>query len=303
MSGVAPALGELHDRPCPVCGNERRGRVVAESNVDPEALGRFAFASRKQPELMRHRLVECSECDVVYANPAPSAAMLADAYEQADFDSAEEARYAAATYASVVRRLMGRLPGEGGALDIGTGDGAFMVELDRMGFTRVEGVEPSTAPRAAAPDGVRGRIRAGVFAAADFAPRSMRLVTCFQTIEHVPDPLALCRDAAELLVPGGALLVVAHDRRALVNRAMGLRSPIHDVEHLQLFSPASLRRLLSEAGLVGVGGRHIVNRYPLGYWMRLAPVPAGPVERSRVARLPVALPVGNQAVWGFRPRL
>ena len=100
----------------------------------------------------------------------------------------------------------------------------------------------------------------------------------------MPDPLALCRDAARLLVPGGALVLVGHDRRAPVNRVMGKRSPVFDIEHLQLFSQPSMRRLLAEAGLEGVGGRHIVNRYPVRYWMRLAPLPTERLERMRFSR-------------------
>lgn len=301
MEGEASALPELVQRACPVCRSDTSGRVVAESNVDPAALDAYAYASRKPPELMRYRLVECPDCDTVYASPAPAPGFLAEAYAGAAFDSGEEAAYAAATYAALVRRMLRRLPRAGGALDIGTGDGAFMAELDRLGFTGVVGVEPSAAPIAAAAPRVRERIRSGVFSARDFEPRSFRLITCFQTIEHVPDPLVLCREAGGLLVPGGALLLVAHDRRAAVNRAMGLRSPIHDVEHLQLFSPSSLRTLIELAGLGDVQVRHITNRYSLRYWLRLAPLPTASLQRMRVARVPVRLPVGNQAAWGFAP--
>ena len=74
------------------------------------------------------------------------------------------------------------------------------------------------------------------------------LITCCMTIEHVPDPAQLCRDAHELLAPGGALMLVCHDRRAPLNRALGMRSPIIDIEHLQLFSRASARALLERTG-------------------------------------------------------
>lgn len=302
MERAMIGLRSMDRRRCPVCASGTPGRVIAESNVNAAELGPYAFASRKPPELMRHRLVECPVCDLVYADPAPGPRFLAEAYRAAAFDSEDEAAYAAATYAGLVKRLLPRLPPTGGALDIGTGDGAFMVELDRMGFRGVEGVEPSDAPRQAAPPGVRERIYPGVFSADNHEPASLRLITCLQTIEHVPNPVALCRDAVRLLVPGGALLLVGHDRRALVNRALGLRSPLLDIEHLQLFSPLSMRRLLGESGLGGVQGHHIVNRYPLRYWMRLAPLPTARLERLRLARLPFPMRVGNQAAWGFSAR-
>ncbi len=98
-------------------------------------------------------------------------------------------------------------------------------------------------------------------------------MTCLQTIEHVPDPAALCRDALALLQPGGALMLVCHDRRAPLNRALGRLSPIMDIEHLQLFSQASVRALLERTGFAGVEVRRITNRYPLHYWLKLAPLP------------------------------
>ena len=255
---------------------------------------------------MRHRLVACPVCDTVYASPAPAASALAGAYEEAAFDSGEEASFAAATYARLVRRLLPRLPAEGGALDVGTGDGAFLSELTALGFGDVAGVEPSTAPIAAARPEVRDLIRHGVFDPADFEPGRFRLITAFQTLEHVTDPLELCRAARELLLPGGALLVVCHDRRALVNRVMGLRSPINDVEHLQLFSRRSLTELLERSGLRPVGLTPVVNRYPLRYWLRLAPLPARArwvtaADLVRLGAVPVRLRVGNLAAVGFSP--
>jgi hypothetical protein len=117
----------------------------------------------------------------------------------------------------------------------------------------------------------------------------------------------LCRDAFELLAPGGALMIVCHDRRALLNRALGMRSPIIDIEHLQLFSQASARSLLERTGFTGVEVRRITNRYPLHYWLKLAPLPRG-LKRGLVGRarsgslrsLSLALPVGNLSVTGFR---
>lgn len=305
MARAPTRLSEVSARSCPVCGSGDDSHVVAESNVDHERLGPFAFASRKTPELMRHRLVECPACDALYASPAPSAPVLADAYEHAAYDSAEEARYAAATYGRLVRRLLPRLPRSGGALDVGAGDGAFLAELLRLGFDDVVGVEPSAAPIEAASPPLRERIRRGVFREADFEAGRFRLITAFQTLEHVPDPLELAGAARALLRPGGALLVVCHDRRATVNRLMGLSSPVYDVEHLQLFSPRSLRGLFERAGLVSVELNRVTNRYPLGYWLRLAPLPGrrwliAAAERSHLGSLPLGLRVGNLAAVGFR---
>src|SRR5262249_34397231 len=152
-------------------------------------------------------------------------------------------------------------------------DGAFLEELIRAGFDRVAGVEPSAAPLAAAKPGIASLIRHSVFRVEDYPSASLCLVTCFQTIEHLVDPLEACRAFYGLLKPGGAALLVGHDRLALSARMMGRRSPIFDLEHLQLFSATSVRRLLEVAGFSNIQLRRVVNRYPLHYWVKLLPVP------------------------------
>jgi SAM-dependent methyltransferase len=301
-------LHETSARPCPVCATPvDAARVVHEQRFDAARVDSLAFASRKPPELMHWRLVECRTCGVLYASPAPRAELLADAYRDAGYDSREEARYAGATYGRLVRRLAPRLPGGGGVLDVGAGDGAFLEILRASGFSDVAGVEPSRAALDAADPQVRPLIREGVFSADDFEPASLRLVSCLQTVEHLPDPLGVFGDAHTLLRDDGALLVVCHDRSATANRLLGRRSPIYDVEHLQLFDPHSLRGLLERAGFADIEIRPFANRYPLRYWTRLAPLPAGvkgrvigALDRARVGGLALTLPVGNLAAVGWK---
>ncbi len=297
----------MTSRVCALCGSARRSREFAEATYDPSRIGRFAFASRKVPEYMHYRLLLCKGCDLVYASPVPDRESLLEEYRVAAYDSGREARYAARTYGRLLRSVLGRLPDRAGALDIGAGDGAFLKELLLLNFTEVVGAEPSAAPIAAAEDAVRPLLRHAPFRAADFQGRKFRLITCFQTLEHVPDPLQLCRDACGLLKEGGVMLCVVHNRRALSARLLGRRSPIFDIEHLQLFSHTSSRRLLEGAGFRDIRTDTIVNRYPITYWMRLFPLPrmlknaairfAGALGGNHI---PCPLPAGNLVAIGFK---
>jgi SAM-dependent methyltransferase len=294
-------------RPCPLCGQHSDSPVFAESTIDLEKLDEFAFASRKLPEYMHPRLIECSQCGILYGNPVLSPDTLASAYERAAFDSGSEAHYAGKTYAGQVRRILQRLPDRNGALDIGTGDGAFLEELLNLGFQDVAGIEPSSAPIASAKPSIRPLIRSGFFRPEDFPEAAFSLITCFQTMEHVPDPLAIARGAFGLLKPGGAFLMVAHNRKSVSARLLGLKSPIFDVEHLQLFCPATAKQLLDRAGFRDVRVLSLWNRYPVSYWIKLLPVPSGvkrslcgPWSESGVGRIPLALPAGNLICAGFK---
>lgn len=99
-------------------------------------------------------------------------------------------------------------------LDVGSGVGGFVTACQQFGY-RAFGVEPDRI-------GVGGRITsiqiasrrvpANVFAAAvgealPFADGTFDLITLNQVVEHVTDQMALLREAARVVRPGGALYV------------------------------------------------------------------------------------------------
>lgn len=295
-------------RLCPLCGSTDTGTIFAEANFNIDNLDSFAFASRKMPEYMHYRLIDCPTCDLLYANPLPSQEYLTEGYGEAAYDSGVEAHYAAETYADALSTFIGQLPDRHGALDIGAGDGAFLERLLEQGFDQLMGVEPSRAPIAAARTDIRPFLREGIFKGDDFAPDSFSLVTCFQTLEHLHDPRKMAQEVYHLLKPGGAAFFIGHNRRALSARLLGRKSPIFDIEHLQLFSPQSARYLLEQTGFTNVTLMPVVNRYPLRYWLKLLPLLPIDAKRSLIAifdrlgagGLPVSIPCGNLAVVGFR---
>lgn len=222
---------------------------------------------------MSYRLMRCSTCRTIYAAEAPRLDLLATVYRNADYDTAIEAEFAATTYASALQPALARLKQRGKLLEIGTGTGIFLDRLAKEGFEERIGIEPSRAAIDAASPSVRPLIREGIFDPADFTAGSVSMVCCFQTLEHVPDPRSLAEATFRLLEPGGVLALITHDVTAPINRLLGRRSPVIDIEHLQLFCPASLRYLLAGAGFSKTHIAPIKNTYPLRYWLRLAPLP------------------------------
>lgn len=296
-------------RHCPVCS---AGREAAElymhENIDQRRLSGFSFASRKEPEYMCHQLVRCKTCDLVYADQPPDERELLQAYHSADYDSSEEADDAALAYRSALSPILSRLAGRSSALEIGTGNGAFLEQLLAAGFRQVVGIEPSAAAIAAAPEHRRAWIREGLFRREDFASGSFDLICCFMTMEHVRDPGLIARAAFDLLSPGGVFVTVTHNYRGFVNRLLAKRSPIIDIEHLQLFSPDSIRYLFTANGYQDVTAHAFANRYSMAYWLRLAPLPAAlkrfvnsVFSALRLDKLKLRVNVGNTLAAGFKP--
>jgi SAM-dependent methyltransferase len=255
------------------------------------------------------RLVRCTTCDLVYAPSPPAENFLHAAYANADFDSGTEAVAAAKTYADALGAHVQGLSGRNAAIDVGAGSGPLLPWLLDQGFAPVIGIEPSRAAIDAAPPTVRPLLREGMFSASMLDGETPSLICSFMTLEHLPDPGDFVATAYSLLEPGGAVAVVVHNWRAPLNRLLGLRSPIIDVEHLQLFSPKALRELLQRAGFERIAPSSIRNVYPLRYWLRLTPLPNSAknlaldlLERLGLADYHFAMNVGNMLAIGIKPR-
>ena len=299
-------IDNMRERSCPLCAT-RCSRAYMESNYDQARLNEFSFASRKTPELMHHRLVRCPECDLLYSNPAPDQDHLEKLYRDAGYDSQVEARYAARTYIKALSGYLGRLPDLEGALDIGAGDGAFLERVIEAGFSGVAGVEPSEAPVKAARSDIAPLIRKIIFSEDAFMPQSLRLITCFQTLEHLHDPFAACKSAYSLLKTPGIFFTVVHNYRSFSAKVLGEKSPIFDIEHMQLFSPGSVRYMFEKAGFGNIVVFPLSNVYPLRYWLRLLPLSSGlkatlinTLDRAGIGSLPIPLRAGNMAAIGYR---
>lgn len=299
----------LFPRNCPLCGGNDF-TVFAESTIDERKLSSSTFASRKLPEYMHPRMVECNSCRMLYANPALQQETLGEAYKEASFDGRLESLLAARTYRRLLESHRKQFLGGGSALDIGAGDGAFVEQLLAMGFGSAVGIEPSEAPIQAARPLIRGHLRQGLFEASEFAPDSLDMVSCFQVMEHVPTPLQMSKDAFSMLKRGGLFFVVVHNRRALSAKILREKSPIFDIEHLQLFDERTGEQLLQRAGFRSISVRSLSNTYPIDYWIKLFPLPA-PMKAalrrsariSRLGNILISLPAGNLAIIGEKPAI
>ncbi len=295
-------------RVCPVCQtNSENAKLFLKQNIDTTQLSEFSFASRKLPEFMCHQLVQCPTCDLVYANEPPNQSVLAQAYHVAEFDSSEEANDAAEAYEKAVKPALLKLISKSAALEIGTGTGIFLEKLKENGFINLVGVEPSSAAIAAAPEHRKKWIKEAIFIESDFEPESFDFICCFMTLEHVRDPNEIVSAAIRLLKPGGAIALVTHDYRSLINRLLGKKSPIIDIEHMQLFSPISIKTLLETNKFKSITVKSFQNRYALKYWIRLLPLNNSLkttlikiLKKLKLENFKISMNVGNMISIGFK---
>ncbi len=68
-------------------------------------------------------------------------------------------------------------------------------------------------------------------------------------------------------------VTVTHDYRHIINRTLGERSPIIDIEHMQIFSKKSIKETFKKAKFKEIEIATFWNTYNLTYWIRLTPLP------------------------------
>jgi SAM-dependent methyltransferase len=137
----------------------------------------------------------------------------------------------------------------GALLDLGCSSGGFLGCL-QGGSWKLYGIEMSAdcARRAEARTGAH--VFVGDIPDAPFPPESFDVITCFDVLEHVYEPLRVMAKVREWLRPGGVFYVQVPSIDSAEARVFG--TYWHGLElprHLFHYSPASLRNLAKATGL------------------------------------------------------
>lgn len=173
----------------------------------------------------------------------------------------------------LLREIEGHRPaaGWGSILDVGCGDGLFFDRLARFG--EVWGVE-SDETLVPAGSRHRARIHLGSFDSGFQPGRRFDLVLMLDVLEHLADPVAALRKAAELLVPGGRVLITVPAFQVLWTGHDDLN------RHFVRYRRRSLDPLI-----VGAGLRILSERY---FFQWLFPVKLGLRALERFGVVPNA---------------
>jgi SAM-dependent methyltransferase len=299
---------ELRNTRCAICGTEGNAAELYPANFDLQALNPAVFSARRLPDRVHYRLVKCKTCGLVRSDPIADRTLLAQLYHASAFTYTDEVADLKRTYGRYLARLDNFGARKDALLEIGCGNGFFLQQALAQGYRSVRGVEPSRAAVSQAAPEVRDSIRCDLMRPGLFAPGEFDVICLFQVFDHLPDPAALLDACFAALRPGGLVLCLNHNVAAVSARLLGERSPIVDIEHTYLYSPATMERLFTARGFRIRKAGSARNRYSLRYLVRLLPLPAGPkqaalgwLERHRIGRLRLCVPLGNLYLVAQRP--
>jgi 2-polyprenyl-3-methyl-5-hydroxy-6-metoxy-1,4-benzoquinol methylase len=232
-------------------------------------------------------LEACKDCGFLFAED-PALTQLGELYAALDdpaYDEGTEARTRQLSHLLDV--CLREEPGARTLLDVGAATGLLVTEAARLGLDAI-GIEPSRSLS----DRARSRganVISGTLPHPALEDRAFDIVTLVDVVEHVSDPVGLCRAARDRLAPGGLLVVVTPDVASIAARHLGHRWWHFRVAHVGYFSRTSFSRAASRAGLSIVGTRRARWFFPLGYLLervtRYVPIPKRAARALGTSRL------------------
>jgi 2-polyprenyl-3-methyl-5-hydroxy-6-metoxy-1,4-benzoquinol methylase len=142
----------------------------------------------------------------------------------------------------LIRSLSIDLEGKS-VLDVGSGYGFFLDKLRRSKAARLAGVELSRAQRTHSVDTLRLETFGQFHELSD--EDQFDIITIFEVIEHIPEPLQFIQGVCRHLKKGGSLVVGTDNFTSEVVNVLAERFPKWiPHEHVSFFTPSSLKAML-----------------------------------------------------------
>lgn len=196
-----------------------------------------------------HEIFRCSECQLVFSTNEPQPDDLPVLYGR-DYFTAGGSGYRSyvgeePTHRLQARRYLRRLarftpPGR--VLDIGCAAGYFLDEARRAGWD-ARGLDASPYASTYAGSRLKLNVVTGGFLDVDLDD-GFDLITLFNVLEHMADPVNVERRLYDLVRPGGFVAIETWDCDSLMARLFGSRWQQYDPDYVPYYySPRSLARL------------------------------------------------------------
>lgn len=222
---------------CPLCASKD---VETHRHDEDKMLSASDLGSSRR-EVSHGKILRCRACRFGFRALRPAEEELSTLYRQLDPDVYEKESRGRIKTAKRHLEIVRRYVAGGRVLDVGCASGAFLDCAADAGWS-VVGVEPAEILCHKAAQLLRGRgeVHCVALQLADLPLSSFDVVTLWDVLEHVPDPLRFLQHCANLLRPGGYLLANVPDLDSLQSRLLGERWPLLLAEHLNYFNRQSL---------------------------------------------------------------
>jgi SAM-dependent methyltransferase len=201
----------------------------------------------------QYKVWKCPSCAFIYLNPRPDPPSLRSLYQS----------YLPEDELGIKRWCEMMMPvfswaadfieenhGKGRIIDVGTGYGHFLLEMERRGWKAL-GLEISGTGVEFARKRLGIHVLDKTLEERQLPDNHFDAITAFYVIEHLDDPMAFLRECHRVLKPGGLILIRYPHTTPIKDLLgfLGIPNSLYDAPyHLNDFSPKTIEKFMEKAG-------------------------------------------------------
>ena len=261
-------MSQLETITCPLCHGKKSEELFCLSDVVHGTEGEWP-------------LVRCCDCTLLYLNPRPTLETIIEHYpdDYGPYQLTDKGilgqfarRWKAWQQRPRVQAILDAAPPGKRLLDLGCGTGLLLKAMKERGW-QVSGLELNAS--------VAANVRAGGFTVYEepleevgLPTESIDVITMFDVLEHLHDPLGTLQEIHRILATQGVLIAgmpngASLDRKLFGKWWIGFDTP----RHLTVFTPQTLTQIIEKSGfkverLYSFYGRYTVFALSIRLWLR-----------------------------------
>lgn len=241
-----PDMPETSVSPCANCGSYFTSLIypitaASDNSSDPYNCTSMTHGSHGN-------IVKCLQCGLVRTDPLPDEKELLDRYSDV-----EETLYADnigsrfKTFRYNLDKVTSFLPKNGKLLDVGANCGAFLKIASEAGY-QAQGIEPSRWCAEYANKNLGQNVKNGTVFDLDPSEKDFDIVTMFDVLEHLRDPIKELNAVNQRMKKGGVLIISTLDIDTIFPKLLGKKWPWLMDMHIYYFNRGIIEQMLKRTG-------------------------------------------------------
>lgn len=211
-SFINPDTGEIYEElkyyhdECPLCKSKEASTIFNKSGYDHQ---------------------KCNECDFIYVNPSLAhEVILNDVYGETPYpffdtvNSDSQREFDKKRFNSVIDFLEKDFPEKKSIYDIGCGSGYFLHLCKERGFTKTDGIDALKRSADYAKEEFNLNVDYGDYKIFKGSTQKYDVISMWELLDHVTDPLDLFEVALERLNDDGILVISVRNGLSLAARVL-----------------------------------------------------------------------------------
>jgi len=232
---------------CNLC-KSKGVEVVYPATISKSGSTKFSYACTNDGHGEYYQIVRCKQCGLHFCSPRLNSSNLENEYSKLSDDIYQkELGGRIKTFQRNIVNIS-RYKKKGHLLDVGCSLGSFLSEAQKKEWI-VEGIEPSSWCIKKAKELFNINIRQGTYKDLNKFGRKFDVITLWDVLEHLDDPLEALVKCREVLKDDGILVFSTVDIGSFYAKIMGKKWPWLMKMHIYYFDKKTIKEYLKKSGL------------------------------------------------------